>query len=413
MRIAAFPPLLLCTLIAHGTSAADELEGHDQPRPLTAPIINGSPASDIPEHRAVVALHVISRPLNQVSSPFCTGTLISDTVVLTAAHCLEENPATGQPFRPEELAIYIGNDPSVDLAQNLYLVSDMAIHPEYDSGDGVRVPVNDIAVAVLEDPAPIVPIPPLPRIIGFTVADMGARLNFAGFGLDENQESGRKLQTDGVLGGLGCAVNGCGAIGPQAALVEATQVSYAMEQSGPCFGDSGGPAFLYRGTRPYVGGVTSYGDQSCTVYGASTRVDAYMPWLQQYIGVDAAPPAVTIVSPSADDIVATGFVVEAAASDDEGVIRMDLSIDGLLVQSLVAEPWVFDIAPGLATGIHTIRVTAYDSANSTSATVTVTAEEPAAGGCSATGARRGLPAFACLLLALLLALRPRRIRTRA
>jgi uncharacterized protein (TIGR03382 family) len=185
-----------------------------------------------------------------------------------------------------------------------------------------------------------------------------------------------------------------------------------MVDTGPCFGDSGGPAFIYRGNRPYLAGVTSFGDENCSLYGVSTRVDAYTAFVNQFTGVDVAPPSVSIVSPGAAEVIAPGFAITVSASDDESVVRMDLYIDGVLSQTRMAEPWVFGTDANLPLGEHDLQVVAYDSANSTTATVSVLLEpESSSGGfCSATGAERGGATFAFLALALLAALRRRPAR---
>jgi hypothetical protein len=81
------------------------------------------------------------------------------------------------------------------------------------------------------------------------------------------------------LGGLGCSVVGCSSAGDAA-----TQISYAQPVSGPCNGDSGGPAFVARGGLVFVGGITSYGDARCTQYGVSTRVDAFEGFIAAFVG---------------------------------------------------------------------------------------------------------------------------------
>ncbi len=65
---------------------------------------------------------------------FCTGTLISPTDVLTAAHCAEfiENSTSG----------------TFQLGDQVYQTSDIVIHPDYNS----RTLANDIAILHLNEP---------------------------------------------------------------------------------------------------------------------------------------------------------------------------------------------------------------------------------------------------------------------
>lgn len=244
-------------------------------------IVNGY-APDAPEHEATVALHQLSSDGTSVYvSPFCSGTLIAEDVVLTAAHCLDVARGGGS-FRtmpPNRLAIYIGDEPAVDILDHLYAVSETLIHPDYDR----RRLTGDIALVRLSTGIvePVAPVPGLPSASGFSNADVGMAINFAGFGETETGSSGVKLQADNVLGGLGCSVFGCPSAGDSA-----TQVSYDQRSGsgGPCFGDSGGPMFVERSGSAYVAGITSYGDAYCETYGVSTRVDAFEGWIGDFTG---------------------------------------------------------------------------------------------------------------------------------
>lgn len=244
-------------------------------------IFGGSPPN-APEHQAVVSLHTLSRGGRYVSvSPFCSGTLIAEDIVLTAGHCLEGTAAS-------KVAIYVGDDPSVDLVGNIYAVSEVMVHPSYDS----RTIRNDIALMRLATQVTsVTPVPNLPASEGLTSADLGATINFAGFGTTESGTSGVKLQVDGTIDAAGCGVSGCPSAGDTA-----TQFSYAQPHTGPCFGDSGGPAFITRTSGVYVAGLTSYGDSACAVYGVSTRTDAFDSFIDAFMGtssVDTGLPPVT------------------------------------------------------------------------------------------------------------------------
>ncbi|MCZ7582577.1 MAG: trypsin-like serine protease [Deltaproteobacteria bacterium] len=282
----AVSALVACEQVDEKESDFEVLDGSGDYGSVSQPIVNGDPP-DAPEHEAVVGLHQLARGGNSVYVlPFCSGTLIAPDVVITAAHCLDTAKGWSSTFStisPSKLAIYVGDDPASDIVDHLYRVSETVIYPGYD-----RIQLhNDLGLVRLSTPVtePVSPVPHLPASIGFTGADIGTLLNFAGFGDDENGVHGVKLQADVALGGFGCSVPGCGDAG-----VAATQISYTQSAAGPCFGDSGGPAFVYRSSAPYVGGLTSYGDSNCTVYGVSTRVDAFEAYINDFISPAPPPP---------------------------------------------------------------------------------------------------------------------------
>ncbi len=159
------------------------------------------------------------------------------------------------------------------------------------------------------------PIPHLGPAEGFTTNDIGDTINFAGFGDDENANSGVKLQVDGTLGGLGCSVAGCPDAGDAA-----TMISYAQLTSGPCFGDSGGPAFVFRGSGTYVGGITSYGDNNCSLYGVSTRTDAFDGYINAFIGLPNVAPTADAGGPYNGNVGLGATLDGSNSSDSDGSI---------------------------------------------------------------------------------------------
>lgn len=105
-----------------------------------------------------------------------------------------------------------------------------------------------------------------------------------------------------------------------------------------------------------------------------TEVSVGLAWAAVGIGeppeVDSVPPTVQIVSPLDGATVMPGFTVDVDATDDKGVMRVDLAIDGAVVGSATAAPYAFTTDQAL-TGSHTLTATAYDLFNEASDSVTV------------------------------------------
>lgn len=250
-------------------SGCGEFSG-DAGRPISQgrPIYYGE-VDDDPAHMAVVA--ITNGP---GSGYFCTGTLVAGRYVLTAGHCIEGESA-------RNVQVFFGADA---YSSGTYRgAAELAVHPDYDSWNIL----NDIGMIRLSSPAPtnITPIPYLPARLGLTRSDEGATVDFSGFGVTENRTDGVKLHVERPIDTVCAGPSSCGEIVPHA-------FGYSQSGGGPCSGDSGGPAFLFRSGSEYVAGITSYGDMRCTDFGVSTTVSDFEPFILDFIGgVPGAPCA--------------------------------------------------------------------------------------------------------------------------
>lgn len=195
----------------------------------------------------------------------CSGTLISPTVFLTAAHCVNWMPAEGIATND----VYVTFDSVYEIGVSTIYPGTYYINPNYghDNAD-----LNDVAVIVLDEP--ILHITP-------------ASLPTAGL-LDELKDAGELKNQTFVAVGYGTVRDDkTGGFHPlywEGARRFATGTYDALTKSwlkismnpstgngGTCYGDSGGPHFL--GDTDIVVSVTVTGDTPCRATDVTYRLD--------------------------------------------------------------------------------------------------------------------------------------------
>jgi secreted trypsin-like serine protease len=202
----------------------------------------------------------------RVKDNFCSGTLISPTVFLTAAHCLLFLPSEG--IDPDE--VFVSFDPSFD-QESPVIGGTYFAHPDYGH-DFARL--NDIGVVVLDRPVTDIEPARLPtaNLLGrlqasdelrdktFTAVGYGTirTSKKGGFqGILANNDRRYVLQSFNALNKNWLRLS----------------MNPATGDGGTCYGDSGGPHFLGGVRSNLVVAITITGDAPCRATDVDWRLD--------------------------------------------------------------------------------------------------------------------------------------------
>lgn len=265
LAVASCSPLLFLPMACAVEQAPDQPEGEEQVAESEDEIIGGTADTTT---KAVVWL------FDENGGSSCSGTIIakngSTGWVLTAGHCSGMDYAI-QANNYE--SCFNNNDPNCEA---VYPVTADQAHPSWngDAGNGYDFRILTISGAAN---APVIPAAQNPDGIS-----VGSSIVAVGYGItsaNNNSNTLRRRVTESVDELYG-----------NPPLVFSDQT----DGTGSCSGDSGGP-ILFNNT---VVGVTSFGDQNCTQYGAYGRVQAvYSSWIAGVIG--------GVVMPNCDDCFAS------------------------------------------------------------------------------------------------------------
>ena len=191
----------------------------------------------------------------------CSGVIISDNIVVTAAHCLGENPQDIE--NPQDMVVVFG----LEFESSVQLKVDKAEPSPYWKSSN-EIP-GDIALVHFVGKIPA----------GFRAASMVSSTNFLQVG------------TPVVLAGYGIdnedAKTGAGILRLANAKIENPtydQSEIEVDQTagaGACEGDSGGPGYAQISGKYYLWGITNGGlSASCHGYSVYTNISFYILWIQ-------------------------------------------------------------------------------------------------------------------------------------
>lgn len=190
---------------------------------------------------------------------FCSGAVIGQNLVLTAAHCVDSGePVAVLTFGP-------GRQPIINE------VAARQVHPAYRRADWQNRRTS-IDLAVVRTARPIEGTARADLASG-GIPQAGAHIRLAGYGPSAESDS----RSAGVLRSAALTVTG-------------RPGSFQVRLTGPgggalgaCTGDSGGPVFLTEGGRPVVAGVVSWttgdGSARCGALTGTVPIAPHRSWI--------------------------------------------------------------------------------------------------------------------------------------
>jgi MYXO-CTERM domain-containing protein len=292
--------LLVLPLLVASVACGGELVVEDE----RAPIIGGMSAAG---RDPSVGLLMGRVPGGRT---FCTATMITPRVVLTAAHCVDITTSDEIWFADSYDHATNEFTGLIDATRRVAVAKWW--HPLYD--EGTLSGGFDIALLALDIPAPEAVVPSRIRRHRLGVDAIGAEVRMVGFG----------LRVPGSESSLHAKYHG------RDTVTAVTDRSFrnSGERSTICFGDSGGPAFMMDGGREVQTGVTSFTTFSCNLGGSFTTVDAHLADIRAFIAEnDPQPPGACVADGTCDvwcdapdpDCPCAGEGVCSTACDDPAI----------------------------------------------------------------------------------------------
>jgi uncharacterized protein (TIGR03382 family) len=191
----------------------------------------------------------------------CTAAVISPTVLLTAAHCIDAGTHPNYQY-----GVFTGDDASTypnlaALEPQLRSVKTVHPHPQYSTSLPFYA---DIGAVVTSAPLPITPMPMQDTALDTTVIGKAAQI--IGYGqIVYDTYNSKRFEAMTTVGGL-----------DNDTIIVGDSAKHA------CLGDSGGPAIV----NGKLVGVDSYGPLGCDGPAHYRRIDSFKPFIEQYV-----PPA--------------------------------------------------------------------------------------------------------------------------
>lgn len=225
-----------------------------------------------PDSRTTVAL------LSQTAmgTGICTGTIFTDTLIMTAAHCVTDE--FGDELRPQQIKVIFENNlldgiNSADVRESSGVVAHSLWRGQYSLGKDQ----NDIAILKFKGGLPL-GYHKAKILMNQSALKNGQVTTLAGYGVTTMNN-----------GGLGSGV--LRKVNTQIYKSNFSKTEVLLDQragKGACHGDSGGPAIVQIGANRVVWGVTNRGypenaPDDCKQFSVYTKIAAHKKFITQAV----------------------------------------------------------------------------------------------------------------------------------
>lgn len=266
--------LLVLLLLAHPVLADEAIKTSSDPVDISTRILGGtqSKSGDWPWMAALLRSSVSNTYLAQ----YCSGVLIDDTWILTAAHCVKGRTAG-------EIEVAVGIYDLSNFAGPRIPVKSIHIHPQYNSTQLTK----DIALIELSQPSsqPKIRLFSGNSFEGAPVSLLGRMLTAIGWGLADGAtdwywpEKLRQVDLPVLDDSY------CNNIYPYPLIASQLCAGWYVNKD-TCSGDSGGPVVTRIDGNWVHAGLVSYGapcDEYFGWYGVYTRTSGFIDFIKKYV----------------------------------------------------------------------------------------------------------------------------------
>jgi uncharacterized protein (TIGR03382 family) len=247
------------------------------------PIIGGT-ATTLGEYPTVVGVVIRTGQ----GESLCTGELITKDWVVTAGHCVDPAPnglnVANQAAVTAAITVVFNSLDVLGTGGTQIKASDTIMDPSFNIDN-----LGSHDMGLIKLVTPFTDTPPTPINLDAAKAPIGTVVVQVGYGTTSgtgNAGAGVEFELKNRTVVSCSSIPGAGFSSSD----DANLLCFSQtDGKGKCEGDSGGPTFaMVNGVQTIIG-TTSFGDQTCSAFGADTRTDAEKAFILANIPELAAP----------------------------------------------------------------------------------------------------------------------------